>query len=71
LEKGFKIVVGLDEAGRGPLDGPVVATAVFIIANCKLKNENLKSLRNLKKLTPKNREMFFSEIVRNPFIKWV
>jgi ribonuclease HII len=69
-KKGFKIVVGLDEAGRGPLAGPVVAAAVSIIANCKLKNENLKSLRDSKKLTPKKREEFLKLIMRNPFIKW-
>jgi ribonuclease HII len=69
-KKGFKIVVGLDEAGRGPLAGPVVAAAVSIIANCKLKNENLKSLRDSKKLTPKKREEFLKLIIRNPFIKW-
>jgi ribonuclease HII len=69
-KKEFKIVVGLDEAGRGPLAGPVVAAAVSIIANCKLKNENLKSLRDSKKLTPKKREEFLKLIMRNPFIKW-
>ena len=42
-QKGFKRVVGLDEVGRGPLAGPVVAAAVSIIANCKLKVKNVRS----------------------------
>ena len=35
FKKGYEIVVGIDEAGRGPLAGPVVASAVF------LKNQDL------------------------------
>ena len=36
--KGYKSVVGLDEAGRGPLSGPVVAAAVMV--NSKFKTQN-------------------------------
>jgi ribonuclease HII len=69
-KKGYKVVVGLDEAGRGPLAGPVVATAVYIIANCKLQIANSKNLKDSKKLTPQKREEFFKLIIKNPFIKW-
>jgi ribonuclease HII len=66
-KKGYKVVVGLDEAGRGPLAGPVVATAVYIIPNSELK---IPKLRDSKKLTPKKREEFFRLIVKNHNIKW-
>jgi ribonuclease HII len=68
--KGIKRVVGLDEAGRGPLAGPVVAAAVSIIANCKLEILKFKDLKDSKKLTPKKREDFYKIITKNPQIKW-
>ncbi len=52
--KGCKKVACLDEAGRGCLGGPVVASAVSIIKNCKLKIENLDKLSDgevIKELT--------------------
>ncbi len=45
-KKGFKCVVGLDEAGRGPLAGPVVAAAVII--NSKFEYRNSKQFRIIK-----------------------
>jgi len=83
-QKGFKRVAGLDEAGRGPLAGPVVAAAVSIIANCKLKVksvrssssrcdsiiEDFKDLKDSKKLSPKKREEFYKILKKNPAIKW-
>ena len=51
-KKGYKIVVGLDEAGRGPLAGPVVASAV-VIATAKLKTQSAK-----RKITPKENLRF-------------
>lgn len=44
-KKGFRFVTGLDEAGRGPLAGPVVAAAVCII-NPKHKTLNSKQAQN-------------------------
>lgn len=43
-KKGYQLVIGLDEAGRGPLAGPVIAAAVAI--NPKLKPRNLKEILN-------------------------
>lgn len=66
-KKGFKKVVCLDEAGRGPLAGPVVAAAVSLVANSKLKISNLK---DSKKLSPKKREKIFEMIKKNKEIEW-
>jgi ribonuclease HII len=68
-KKGFKIVVGLDEAGRGALCGPVVAAAAMV----KFKIQNLKLLREIrdsKKLTSQKRKELYRRIVKCPFIKW-
>jgi len=54
---GYKFVVGIDEAGRGPLAGPVVSAAVL------LKKRKFKNLiDDSKKLTCLEREKAFSEI---------
>jgi len=66
-KKGFKRVAGLDEAGRGPLAGPVVAAVVSLIPNSKFL---IPKLRDSKKLTPKRREEFYKLIVKSPFLEW-
>jgi ribonuclease HII len=55
--KGYKIVAGVDEAGRGALAGPVVAAAVVWT-----KDINLEGLDDSKKLSPKRREELFPQI---------
>lgn len=57
--QGFHRIAGLDEAGRGPLAGPVVAAAVVLP-----KDVVLPGLRDSKKLTALQRERFFDEIGR-------
>ncbi len=52
----MEIVAGVDEAGRGPLAGPVVAAAVI------LSDEKIEGLRDSKKLSAKKREALFQEI---------
>lgn len=42
-KKEYKYVTGLDEAGRGPLAGPVVAAAVIVNLKCEAKNTKVKS----------------------------
>ncbi len=58
LEQGCALVAGVDEAGRGPLAGPVVAAAVIFSPHVKIKG-----LKNSKLLTPKFREELFEQIV--------
>ena len=68
-KKGYKRVACLDESGRGPLSGPVVAAAVMI-ENCELKIENLKKLKDSKKLSAKKREEFYKILTNHPKIEW-
>lgn len=58
--KGFKLIAGIDEAGRGPLAGPVVAAAVLM--GKRLFNERID---DSKRLSPRKREKAFFEILRN------
>jgi ribonuclease HII len=55
---GLKQVAGVDEAGRGPLAGPVVAAAVILDPN-----RRVKGLDDSKRLTPTRRETLFEEIL--------
>jgi ribonuclease HII len=52
--RGFRLVAGLDEAGRGPLAGPVVAAAVILPTRARLSGVD-----DSKKLSPKQREEAF------------
>ena len=65
--KGFNFVAGLDEAGRGPLAGPVVAAAVTIKPNAKII---LNGINDSKKLSEKKREELYKNIIKNKNIKW-
>ncbi|PIR93366.1 ribonuclease HII [Candidatus Falkowbacteria bacterium CG10_big_fil_rev_8_21_14_0_10_43_10] len=58
--QGYKLVAGIDEAGRGPLAGPVVAAAV--IFDFQEIPENLRPVTDSKKLTAKKREVL-SDII--------
>ena len=55
--EGYKLICGCDEAGRGPLCGPVVAAAVILNPNVEIEG-----LNDSKKLTEKKREMLFDII---------
>ncbi len=56
--KGFSFVCGVDEAGRGPLMGPVCAAAVILPDDCVIDG-----LNDSKKLSEKKREKLFPEII--------
>ncbi|MCX6721030.1 MAG: ribonuclease HII, partial [Candidatus Staskawiczbacteria bacterium] len=68
-KKGFKVVAGLDEAGRGPLAGPVVAAAVVVDFNAKIFDKNF-GVRDSKKLSKKQREKFYKILTNHPQIEW-
>jgi len=57
--KGIPLVAGIDEAGRGPLAGPVVAAAVIVPAGFSCRGVN-----DSKQLTPESRERFFARLTR-------
>lgn len=53
-------ICGIDEAGRGPLAGPVVAGAVVLPQNCKIRY-----LNDSKKLSASRRDALYDEIMEN------
>ena len=59
-EKGYNVVCGVDEAGRGPLAGPVCAAAVILPEGLIIEG-----LDDSKKLTGKKREKLFDVIIQN------
>lgn len=56
--RGFRSVAGLDEAGRGPLAGPVVAAAVILPRRCRIQ-----ALHDSKQLSEATRERLYDEIL--------
>ena len=66
--RGFTLVAGVDEAGRGPVAGPVVAAAVILAstwANSGL-DARLVDLNDSKQLTETQRENFFQILTTHP-----
>ena len=57
FEKGIRVICGVDEAGRGPLAGPVCAAAVILPPNVEISG-----LNDSKKLTDKRRRELFPMI---------
>lgn len=59
-EKGYTAICGVDEAGRGPLCGPVVAAAVILP-----KDKCIEGVNDSKKLSEKKREKLYDDIIQN------
>jgi len=57
LARGHRVVAGVDEAGRGPLAGPVVAAAVILPFGC-----DVEGIFDSKQLTPRQREDSYRKI---------
>lgn len=78
-KKGYKYIVGLDESGRGPLAGPVVAVAATIkkpkpAQRLLISDINrfgwVCEIKDSKKLSPKKREKIFEIFKKNSQIEW-
>jgi ribonuclease HII len=59
-QQGYRWIAGVDEAGRGPLAGPVVAAAVILSPGTPLLG-----LNDSKQLTENQREVFYDQIIEN------
>ena len=57
--EGAALLAGIDEAGRGPLAGPVIAAAVVFDKNVEM----IAGINDSKQVTPKNRERLYCEIM--------
>jgi ribonuclease HII len=64
-KQGILLIAGIDEAGRGPLAGPVVAAAVVF-----LEHRRFTGLNDSKKLAPEFRAELFAQITEAPYIHW-
>lgn len=65
-KRGCFFIAGVDEAGRGPLAGPVVASAVILPHDYPLP----QGINDSKKLSAAQRKRLFSEIKENSKIRW-
>ena len=63
--RGFLLVAGVDEAGRGPLAGPVVAAAVILPDNFELDG-----LNDSKKVAPKKRATLHAKLTAQAEVLW-
>ncbi len=64
-KRGFLRVAGVDEAGRGPLAGPVVAAACILPLGYRGGE-----IRDSKLLTPEKRDLLFKKITSSPEVSW-
>jgi len=60
LYKDYNYICGIDEAGRGPFAGPVIAAAVILPRDC-----DILYINDSKQLTAKKREELYDEILKN------
>tara|TARA_B100000925_G_C21770895_1_gene371991 strand:+ start:31 stop:645 length:615 start_codon:yes stop_codon:yes gene_type:complete len=65
IERGRAPVAGIDEAGRGPLAGPVVAAAVILP-----RGYSQEFLDDSKKVSSKRRDLLYEELTRDSQVYW-
>ena len=70
--KGLRLVAGVDEAGRGPLAGPVVAAAVVLPCGWSEAgvDDRLRGLNDSKQLSEAQREEYYSVLTTHLEIQW-
>ena len=77
MRKREKIIVGIDEAGRGPLAGPMVIAAVAVFGSrsgsptATWRSDFLKGIRDSKKLTRLGRECWYSVLKKKAICQYV
>lgn len=71
IEKQYQneTIYGIDEAGLGPLAGPIVVASCHIISQ-KLSNELFENINDSKKISKKKRDHLFEIITNDPYIKF-
>ncbi|MFH1780832.1 MAG: hypothetical protein ABH841_02420, partial [Candidatus Nealsonbacteria bacterium] len=70
-KSGYKKVAGIDEVGRGPLAGPVVACAFVIAARMFLRRRSvLRNIKDSKQLSEKQSEIIYQELTNYPGVEW-
>jgi ribonuclease HII len=69
-KRGYKIIIGLDEVGRGALSGSVIAVAVSVQKFSIFNHQFLKELKDSKKLSPQKREKIFKMLGNLSGVEW-
>lgn len=64
-----QLVAGIDESGRGPLAGPVLAAAAVVIGSVEIDN-TWGEMKDSKKMSPKKREEIFEALKQHPAVEW-
>lgn len=64
-QKGYRFIAGVDEVGRGPLAGPVVAAACILPGSA-----DFIGVTDSKKLSEKKREAYFEHLSNHPRVHW-
>ena len=72
LQKGVTLIAGVDEAGRGPLAGPVMAAAAILPAEWIVGGmpKSLKNVNDSKQLSSEEREDLFSRLTSDPLVRF-
>lgn len=65
VNNGFKCIVGVDEAGRGPWAGPIIAAAVWFS-----KFNPPDKIDDSKRLSIKNRDLIYDQLINSPDVHW-